>query len=253
MDSNKIIGKATLMAVILTLLLVPRTPANAQFGGYGVKASLGLATISDDLTTRSPIFSAGLGGYINYTFAESHSIMAETFFLQTGLNLIRRGSNFQVVLDMGNTLSERKGYYHAYYIQLPVLACFHMELPIRKAGHLVGVFAGPAVSYGLFGRCRDRMVSPGLSSRDANYDEKPAVFSRLKRLDVSAIVGISYEYGPYTVSFVVDHGFLATSTETDVLRVLDRTISNDESLRVEIPNGHNAAYMLSFSYQLGKF
>ena len=104
--------------------------AQAQFADYGVRAGLGVATISDDLSTKSPILGAGVGGYINYTFVNTQTIFGEFLYLQSGLNLNRRGSNFHEVLENENTMSVRDGYYHAYYLQLPILVGFHMELPI---------------------------------------------------------------------------------------------------------------------------
>lgn len=234
--------------------------ARAQFGAYGVKGSVGMATIADDLSTNSPIVGAGVGGYVNYTFAESQSVLAEIFYLQSGLNINRRGHNFEAVLDRDNHLSIRQGFYHAYYAQIPILACVHMELPIRKAGHVVGVYAGPAVSIGLFGRCRDRMVTPGVSSYKVNYDvdmhgssADRAVFNHLQRLDVSAIVGLSYEYRNFVFSLYVDHGFLATSKEEDILRVIENNLSGTNNITTKIPNGNNNAVMVSVGYNLGSF
>lgn len=232
--------------------------AQAQFGDYGVKAGIGLATMNDDLSTKSPVIGASIGGYLNYTFVKSASVLEETFFLQTGLNLTRKGSNFQEVLENGASLMFREGYYHAYYLQLPILACVHYELPIRSSGHVVGLFIGPAVSYGLFGRYGDRKITPGVTSPAANYDvnfngtnEDRQVFNHLNRLDVSAIVGISYEYKHLRASFYIDHGFMATSEGDDILRILENGTSN--KVDVKIPNGNNVSYMLSVGYSLGSF
>lgn len=232
--------------------------AQAQFGDYGVKAGIGLATMNDDLSTKSPVIGASIGGYLNYTFVKSASVLEETFFLQTGLNLTRKGSNFQEVLENGASLMFREGYYHAYYLQLPILACVHYELPIRSSGHVVGLFIGPAVSYGLFGRYGDRKITPGVTSPAANYDvnfngtnEDRQVFNHLNRLDVSAIVGISYEYKHLRASFYIDHGFMATSEGDDILRILENGTSN--KVDVKIPNGNNVSYMLSIGYSLGSF
>lgn len=234
--------------------------AQAQFGAYGVKGSLGVATIADDLSTSSPIMGAGVGGYINYTFAQSQSVLAEIFYLQSGLNINRRGHNFETVHDKDNHLSVRQGYYHAYYAQIPILACVHMELPIRKAGHVVGVYAGPAFNIGLFGRCRDRMVTPGVSSYKVNYDNDlhgsaadRAVFNHLSRIDVSAIVGLSYEYSNFVFSLYLDHGFLATSKQEDILRVIENNLSGTNNVTTKIPNGNNNAVMVSVGYNLGSF
>lgn len=235
--------------------------AHAQFGDYGVKVGAGLATMDDDLGTKSPILGATVGGWINYTFLRSESVLAETFFLQTGLNLNRRGSVFEEHLEKESSLMYRHGSYHAYYLQLPILACMHYELPIRQPGHVLGVFLGPAVSFGVFGRYADRKITPSIPSPSANYDvdfngtpEDRQVFNHINRLDVSAIVGISYEYGYFSASLYVDHGFLATSEGTDILRIIENQQSgNSSKVEVKIPNGHNVAYMLSVSYSLGSF
>lgn len=223
---------------------------------FGAKAGLGYASITDDLSTKSPILGATVGGFANLTFVESKSMLGEIFYLQMGLNLNRRGSNFQVVMERDNTLSIREGYYHAYYAQIPVLACVHMELPIRKAGHIVGVFLGPTLNMGIFGRCKDRLVSPGISSYTGNYDldihgtaHDRAVFTHLKRFDVSAILGVSYEYKNYIASLYVDYGFLPTSNETDIIRVIENSSNSNSNIRVDIPNGYNTAYMLTVGYR----
>lgn len=225
---------------------------------FGVKAGLGYASITDDLATKSPIMGATVGGFATLTFAQSQSILAEIFYLQTGLNLNRRGSNFLVAMDRDNTLSVREGFYHAYYAQIPILAGVHMEMPIRKAGHIVGVFLGPTVNVGLFGRCKDRMVSPGISSYTVNYDydlngtaRDRAVFNHLRRIDISALLGLSYEYGPFIVNLYVDHGFVATSEETDIIRIIEsgQNGNTNSTIKVEIPNGYNTAYMLSVGYK----
>lgn len=229
--------------------------ANAQFGDYGVKAGLGIATMHDDLSTSAPVLGASLGGFINYTFAKSESVLEETFFLQTGLNLTHKGCNFEEHLENGASLMFREGYYHAWYLQLPVLACVHYELPIRARGHVVGLFAGPAVSFGLFGRFHDRKITPGVTSTVENYDitdTKVFESERMNRWDVSAIVGISYEYKWINASFYIDHGFLATSEGVDILRVIEAGASANPN-KFKIPNGNNVAYMLSLSYSLGSF
>lgn len=235
--------------------------AQAQFSDYGVKGGLGIATIEDDLSTKSPVLGVNVGGYVNFTFAQSQSVLAEIFYLQTGLNLIRRGSNFEEKHEQANDLMIRKGYNHAWYAQLPILAGVHMELPIRQAGHTVGFYLGPAVSFGLFGRYDDRKITPGNPSSSATYDvdrdgtaADKSVFNHINRLDVSAIVGVSYEYRNFTFSLFVDHGFMATSEGEDVLQLIENSQSgNTDNANVKIPNGHNNAVMLSVAYRLGTF
>ena len=235
--------------------------AHAQLD-LGARASVGLATISDDLSTKSPIFGAGVGGYLNINFTNSESVAGQFLYLQTGLNLNRRGCNFHEVLENENTMSVRDGYYHAYYLQLPLLVGFRLELPIRQSGHIAGIIAGPAINVGLFGRCKDRVVSPGNPSPIANYDydvtgtaKDRAVFNHLKRIDVSVLVGFTYQFGPWSAMLYMDHGFMATSTEPDILRIITQSMGQggDSSLKTEIPNGNNTAFMLSIGYALGNF
>lgn len=250
--------KIVFIAALVSIFNFHFSICQAQFGDYGVKAGIGLATINDDLSTKSPILGATVGGYINYTFVQSESVLEETFFLQTGLNLMRRGSNFEEVLENGASLMYREGYYHAYYLQLPILACVHYELPIRSRGHVVGFYLGPAVSFGLFGRYGDRRITPGVTSPAANYDvnfngsdEDRQVFNHLNRLDISAVIGLSYEYKRFTASFYIDHGFMATSEGVDILRIIENGAGSN--INVKIPNGNNVSYMLSVSYSLGSF
>lgn len=236
--------------------------AHAQFGDYGVKGGFGIATINDDLASKSPVLGANVGGYINYTFAQSQSVLAEIFYLQSGVNLVRRGSNFEEIRDMGNNLMIRTGYYHAWYAQVPILAAVHMELPVRQAGHVVGLYVGPAVSVGLFGRYADRKITPGVVSEEDNYDvslngspKDRQVFTHINRFDVSAILGVSYERGPFTLSLFVDHGFMATSHGTDVIRLIENSqlAEGQKKVDVKIPNGNNNAVMFTVAYRLGSF
>lgn len=234
--------------------------ARAQFGDYGVKLGLGPATIDDDLTTKSGILGASVGGYLNYTFHESESMLAEVFYLQTGLNFIRRGNNFEEVMENGTNITLREGYIHAWYAQIPILACVHLEMPIRQAGHSIGFFMGPAVGIGLTGVYSERKISPYVSSLESNYDlrihgtaKDRDPFSHLNRLDVSAILGLSYEYRDLTVTAYLDHGFMATSTGEDVLRIIERLQTGNTDINVRIPNGTNVAYMISVAYRLGTF
>ena len=235
------------------------TAAQAQFGDYGVRFGLGSATITDDLSTKSPILGVNVGGYFNYTFQHSPTALAEIFYLQSGINLIRRGNIFEEFYEQDNNLAFREGFHRAWYVQLPILAGVHMELPVREVGHVVGFFLGPAVSYGIGGRYADRVITPGHSSRSDNYDvnfsgtaEDRKLFNHINRLDVSAIFGLSYEHGDITLSLFVDHGFTAVSVDEDVLQTIMNNMSGITT-DTTIPDGNNNAVMLSLSYKLGSF
>lgn len=245
------------------MTLMGITGAQAQFGDYGVRFGLGSATLKDDLSSKSPILGVNAGAYLNYTFKHSPTVLAEIFYLQTGVNLIRRGNTFEEYFEHDNTLAHRTGYHHSWYVQVPVLAGVHMELPVREVGHVVGFYLGPAVSYGLFGSYADRLITPGYSSRAVNYDVNFSgsaadrkLYNHINRLDVSAIFGISYERGNITLSLFVDHGFLAVSEDVDVLRIINDAqagITPNMNNLPKIADGNNNAVMLSVSYKLGSF
>ena len=252
--------KIVFIAALLSFFNLQFSICQAQFGDYGVKVGVGSATIVDDLSTKSPVLGLNVGGYVNYTFAQSESVLAEIFYLQSGLNLIRRGSHFEEVREFANDISVRQGHYYTWYAQVPILAGVHMELPIRQAGHIVGIYLGPAVSVGLFGDYADRKVTPFNPSYAANYDVSKSgsakmrdPFSHINRLDVSAVLGVSYEYHDFTFSLFLDHGLLATSEGEDVLRIIENSqaTNNAQKLNVKIPNGNNNAVMVSVAYRLG--
>lgn len=248
--------KIGLIGLIVLIGLIGNV--QAQFGDYGVRFGLGPATIDDDITTKSGILGVVAGGYINYTFTATESAIADILYLQSGLNLIRRGNVFEEVLENGTNLMHREGYIHAWYAQIPILACIHFELPIRQAGHTVGFFLGPTIGIGLFGPYSERVVTPFVSALEANYDldihgtaSDRAVFNHLNRFDFSTLLGLTYEREPFTASVYLDRGFLATSTGEDVLRIMERNQTNNEEINVKIPNGNNVAYMFCLSYKLG--
>jgi len=248
--------KKLLIFSLIGLMALMGNIARAQFSDYGVRIGLGHATIDDDMTTKSGILGTSLGGYINYNF--DNTILEEVLYLQSGVNFIRRGCNFEEVNQTGTNLMVRDGSIHAWYMQIPILVGIHFELPVREVGHTVGFFLGPAVSVGLFGPYKERKVTPFVSSPSANYDlsihgtpSDRNAFSHINRIDVSALLGVSYERGDFTITAYLDHGFMATSTGTDVIRLMERTINNDEDINVKIPNGSNLSYMVSVAYRLG--
>lgn len=245
---------------LLGLMCLIGNMARAQFGDYGVRFGLGHSTIEDDITTESGLLGVGIGGYINYHF--TGTVFEEFFYLQSGININRRGCSFLDVFENGMTY--REGYIHAWYAQIPILVGVHFELPIREVGHTVGFFLGPAFNIGLFGPYSERKITPFVSAPEANYDLRVNgtaadrdVFSHINRFDLSAMLGLTYERGPLTYSVFIDRGLLATSTGVDVLRVLENNLNssnnnnNGQEINVNIPNGNNLSYMFAVSYKLG--
>ncbi len=228
--------------IVLALFVSLSVTARAQFLNFGVRGGVGMAVHLDDLADNSPIMAANLGGFVTFGFTNSQSLLAENFNLQTGLNLIRRGSNFQEVLE--GIMSIRQGTFDAWYVQLPVLAVFRYELPIREPGHHALLSIGPAVSYGLFGTLYDKKITPRLPQSDWNYDISDPVFNTLKPLDVSILFGLGYEYQDLSLMLQLDYGMMAVSTSRDALN-----ISQESQQIKDVPIGSNFALLLTLGYQ----
>ena len=228
--------------IVLTLFVTLSVTAQAQFLNFGFRGGAGMAVHLDDLADNSPIMAANLGGFVTYGFSNSQSLFAENFYLQTGLNLIRRGTNFQEVLE--GIMSIRQGTFDAWYVQLPILALFRYELPVREPGHHALLSVGPAVSYGIFGTLHDKKITPRLPQGDWNYDVTVPVFNTLKPLDVSLLFGLGYEYQDLSVMLQLDYGMLAVSSSPDALN-----ISQDSQQIKSVPIGSNFALLLTLGYQ----
>ena len=227
----------------LALMAVMATTAQAQFLNYGVRAGVGFATHVDDLADDSPILAANVGGFVSFGFTQSESLLAENFCLQTGLNLIRRGSKFQEVLE--TPMSIREGKYDALYAQIPILATVRYELPIRQPGHFGLLSVGPAVNFGLIGKYQDRKFTRGLPQRDQNYIFDLPAFDVMNRLDISLLFGVGYEYEDLSVMLQLDYGFMAVTDSPDVLKRIA-----DENSNAIVPLGNNIALLLTIGYQI---
>lgn len=272
--------------MVLGLLLTPAV--QAQINRYGVSVGFGTATLADDLSTKSPILGMNIGGFIEYDFGNMRSILTDRFYLRTGLNFARRGHNFEEIYEMSTSMSYRLGSIHAWYAQIPVLACFRYELPVRTAGHYVNAYVGPSFSFGLFGAYRDRKVSPYMPQDNMNYDtyvtepdSERKTFNHISRPDVSVIFGLGYGHkSTWAVDLIFDYGFLATSVSSDALKTLEKqqlengtnygsgdngsnnngnsssnntyghVVTDPKDVRTKVPNGNNVAVLLQLTYKL---
>ncbi len=234
--------------VTLTLLVAFSFAAQAQLLNFGFRTGAGMGVHVDDLATNRPILAANLGGFVSFGFTNSESVLGQNLMIQTGLNLVRRGSKFEEVLE--SVMSIREGSYHAYYLQLPVLATVRYELPIREPGHFGLLSVGPAVSYGLFGWANDRKISRGFPQSDWNYKvENDPAFDHLNPLDIGFILGVGYEWQDLSVMLQLDYGFLAVRDEVDVLKTDSESTSYHTSDVLVVPQGNNFALMLTVGYQ----
>lgn len=221
------------------------------------------------------------GAFVTFGFTQSQSLAADNFCLQSGLNVIRRGTHFEEVFEKGLNMSIREGYYSAFYIQVPILATIRYELPMREPGHRVLLSLGPAVSYGLFGQYVDRKISPGMPQYTWNYELNKDAFEVLNRLDVNFLIGAGYEWKDLSFMLQFDLGLLPVSTTEDFLKAsemenykqsllpsqaeLDMMPADQAAMLVQaaekkaadafkdvnmiVPNGNNFAVMLTVGYQ----
>lgn len=257
------------MKKILTLLafaVLLQLPVKAQFVDYGVRIANGASYVADDLLTHTPILGFNIGGYVDYMFTDWKNPWSENIYLQTGLNITRRGTNFQQVFV--NMLSIRQGFFHDWYAQIPLFAGFKYEIPQLPAGNYVNFFLGPTVNVGLFGKLWDRQVTPG-KPRAVNYDtfvtgskDDRSSFKTLRRFDVGLILGVGYQWHNFTFDLFLDHGFIALMNKDDVLAPFDNqnqnqtgtenntTQNNTKPKDRNAYTGTNNAIMLAVGYQL---
>lgn len=249
------------MKKLLTLLafaILLHVSAQAQFVRYGARLGNGTSYVSDDLLTHSPIFGFSIGGYADYMFTDWKNPWAENVYLEVGLNIVRRGTNFQQVWV--NMRSIRQGFYHNWYAQIPVLAGFKWEIPQLPAGNFVSFYVGPTFNVGLFGKLWDRKVTPGMPQSSHNYDtfitgdkNDRRSFQNMRRIDVGVVLGVAYQWHNFTFDLYLDHGFVALMKKDDVLNGVVYGNENSETTTNDDRNaytGTNQAIMLGIGYQL---
>jgi len=240
--------KTILLLVFSFYLLVPAV--RSQFLNYGFRVGTGMGVYVDDISKNSPILAFNLGGFVNFGFTGGQSLVAENFMLQSGLNVVCRGSRFNDALEKGLSLSIDDGYYKAWYLQLPILATVRYELLIRDPGHYILFQVGPAVSFGILGQYHERKISPYMPQITWNYEEYGDAFSNehnpLNRLDVGAIIGVGYERHDLSVMLHLDYGFLAVAKDDDILK----QAADPDDKKAYVPGGNNLALILSVGYQI---
>lgn len=231
-------SKRKIIALVCTVMV--SVSAMAQFTELGFRAGVGPAKINDDILMEKGITGWNFDVYANLTFRDSESALRDVFYLQTGLSLIRRGGIFEQTFSSMHSL--REGYYHSWYVQVPILASFKFNMPtIPYLGNELKLHAylGPAVSVGVFGKARSRRISPTYPQTDVNYDSKENVFDVITRLDVNAIVGLGLSWRNFTIDARYDHGFMVLYDEIDFSDKERKSFS-----------GNNQAFIFSLGYKL---
>lgn len=248
--------------IILAIGLFACFSTQAQITHKGARLGLGASYVADDQLTSSPVLGVTLGGFINYGFENAQSFWADNLYLQAGFNIARRGTNFEQVLE--GTRSYRYGYSHNYYAQIPIMACWRYELPLLQPNHIVNFYVGPVISVGMFGKYRDRQVTPGYPQTTVNYDTELSSnrkdrysFQHMRRIDAALQLGVGYQHNNITLDLFWEHGFVPLMNSADVLRTLSNNqLTPGENGSTPKPDnrnaytGTNSAFMLSVSYQL---
>lgn len=218
--------------------------AQAQWSYFGLRAGMGPANISDDILMRHGITGYNFTAYINYGFSQSESYLRNTFYLQTGVSLMRRGGYFSQKYNGYTMGAIREGFFDMWYAQVPVLAAFQFELPripYIDDPLVLHAYLGPAVSVGLWGDVRERKIAPTYPQATENYDHEQKAFDVIGRLDVNAIIGIGLHWRNFTFDMYYDHGFMVLYDEID--------ISDPEGKRKSF-SGNNQAFIFSLGYKL---
>lgn len=231
----------------------------AQITHLGVRAAAGASWVGDDLLTSAPIIGGSLGGIMNIGLINSNTSYSDNLFFQTGLLLTRRGTKFSQ--EFRGMQSYREGFYHSYYLQVPVLVGWRWEMPLQVADQYLNFYFGPAANIGVFGNRGDRQVTPGYPMESINYDtyvtnkgDKP-VFNQIRRFDLSLNMGVSYQHGDFEFGMWFEHGIIALMYEDDVLNVLERnnyqqngTNTGDKPKSHNGYTGNNNAVMVGMTY-----
>ena len=194
-----------------------------QFTHYEMTFGTGFGSTCDELVSHSSIMALNIGPAFHYSFADAMAaFFADNLYMEIYPNLARRGGKWQQVWYEMRSI--RTGYYHAWFLQCPVTVGYKFELPIRQAGHNVGLFIGPAPSIGLLGKFWDRHVSPGMPQPDVNYDtdrdpdrKVRHIYQHIRRWDFSLICGATYRRRNLTVNLYYDHGFAPLLYQADAL------------------------------------
>lgn len=248
--------------VLLALVAAVQMPMKAQFVHYGAQVAGGISYVADDQLTSSPVFAFTIGGYVDYMFTEWKNPWSENIYLRAGLNINRRGTNISQDLTLMNSM--RRGFYHNFYAQIPIIVGFRYELPQLPAGNYINIFIGPSFNVGLFGRRWDRQVTLQMPQESRNYDtyitgtkDDRASFKHIRRLDASVLFGVGYQWHNITVDLYLDHGFVPLVKMSDVLapydevqNITEENMTPQQKAERNAYLGTNQAFMISIGYQL---
>lgn len=237
--------------LLLSFVALLTVSGRAQFTHFGFQVGGGYSYLADDIVSHGGKFGLNVGAFTTFDFSNARSVLANRFYLESGLYLVRRGGQDEAVFVISDGVSmTHRGSIDAWYLQIPLLASLRLELPVRKAGQYVTAFVGPAFSLGLFGSYEKSSEDTGHANADVNYRESDnKVFDHIRRYDVSVLAGVGYQYKNWFARVWIDYGFLAIDEGKDILRELEN-VQTGASNSTAIPNANIVSYMLGIGYQI---
>ena len=210
-----------LFAVIFLVIGVA-VGVRAQLTHVELTLGSGICTNGEELFGKESIIALNIGPAFHVSFQNLKRSYADNLYVELFPNIARRGGKWHQ--EWPNIGTVRDGYIHALYLQCPVTAGYKFELPIRKPGHDVGFFIGPAFSLGFGGRYRDEQVTPDYTQQEVNYNitdfsDKSVKhpFKHFRRYDVSLMYGATYRHNSFTVNMYYDFGLIPLKYKTDAL------------------------------------
>lgn len=168
--------------------------SSAQY--FGVRSGVGISnllTSSNSNTTFGRVFSAHLGGTIDFEIADQ-------FWIQSGVSFFKKGG--------ANT----RGNFNLYYLELPVTARFDF-LEVGAEGIL----------YARAGMYTGLLMAANFSGTKLDIGNK--VGDDFKALDVGLIAGVGYGFNEsIDVGLAFEFGFLNTDAEQSVVSLTNGAI-----------------------------
>lgn len=163
--------------------------ASAQIT-WNAKGGLGLAKCTGDLETKGKfVAKAGVG--IEKAFSPNWSLMPSLEIAWKGFEYEEEYGDYSETGDM-------------FYIQLPVLAAYRMNL--NDSWNLV-LKAGPYIACGLFG---------DFSASGGGESETIDIFDVAERLDIGLDFGVDFEHHRYVIGAEYEFGLTSITQEGDI-------------------------------------
>ena len=237
--------KSNRYLLLCLFLLLSGTAAWGQLSRMGLQGGGGLAFLSDEMYSTSPMLSVGGSAYLDWEISQKPGVN-QFFSLRTGLGVARRGGGFGLHLPTIN--AHREGVLSLWSLQLPVLAHLRFLLPIQRSykRQYVSFSAGPMFQYAVAGHLQDRQSCSFYESSLVNYNVSLSgkeCFSHLRRIDMGLLLGLGYQYHNITADIIYEVGFVRQRNVEDGLIFVDRVEgapAND--VAPQNPQGHSGTF-----------